>query len=482
MSGVVQANSVEEPSNASRPNPDLLSQPLTDSGNGERFVKLHGQDVRYCPEYKAWFVWDKKRWKRERNGRVHRMAKETARRLYVAALALPDSKKEERKRIESHARDSEGVREIKAMLECARNEIGISIPATDFDTDPWLLNCKNGTLDLQKGELRPHSRDDLITKLCAVRFDENATCPRFASFLKRIFNGNPDLIAYVGRIVGCALTGIVREKALFVCFGGGDNGKTTLLEVVRYVLGDYAGQIMIESLLHSGNSRQSAALADLADLRGKRFVTTSEAEQGSHLAEALVKQLTGMGQIKTCRKYENPVEFPPTFKIFMDSNYKPRVRGTDAAIWNRLKLIPFTVTIPKPEIDKDMLEKLKREGPGILRWAVEGCLEWQHCGLMEPLDVTESGHEWREESDPFQGFFEARCELGPTATCTATALWAAAQAYADTQGFELKQNPFVERLEQLGCVRSRTNSTRYWRGIKLKGVTPVTPNDGGFNK
>src|SRR5215467_3877580 len=130
MGGVVQSDSVEEPtSNASRLNPDLLSQPLTDSGNGERFVKLHGQDVRYCPEYKAWFVWDGKRWKRDSTGRAHRMAKETARRLYVAALAIPDSQEDERKRIEKHARSSEGAKEIKAMLECARNEIGMSIPA-----------------------------------------------------------------------------------------------------------------------------------------------------------------------------------------------------------------------------------------------------------------------------------------------------------------------------------------------------------------
>ena len=181
-----------------------------------------------------------------------------------------------------------------------------------------------------------------------------------------------------------------------------------------------------------------------------------------------MKQLTGMGQIKTCRKYENPVEFPPTFKIFMDSNYKPRVRGTDAAIWNRLKLVPFTVTIPKAEIDKELLEKLKREAPGILRWAVEGCLEWQRCGLMEPLEVMESGHEWREQSDPFEGFFESKCELNPNAKCLSKDLWAAAEKYAESEGFELKPSEFVERLEQLGCEARRTNSARYWHGIKLK--------------
>src|SRR5262249_27000081 len=153
MSGVVQANSVEKPSNASRPNPDLLSRPLTDSGNGERLVQLHGKDVRYCPEYKAWFSWDGKRWKRDGNGRVYLMAKEVARKLYTDALAIPDSK--EREKVEGHARRSENAKDIRATLECARNEKGISVSAIDFDTDPWLLNCENGTLDLRTGELRP---------------------------------------------------------------------------------------------------------------------------------------------------------------------------------------------------------------------------------------------------------------------------------------------------------------------------------------
>ena len=180
MSVVTQAQimTVEKDAYASAGNTDVLSQPLTDSGNGERFVKLHGQDVRYCPEYKAWFVWDGKRWKRDRNGRARLMAKETARRLYTDALAIPDSK--ERKEVESHARRSENAKDIRATLECARNEKGISVSANDFDIEPWLLNCKNGTLDLHKRELRPHSREDLITKMCSVRFDKNATCPRFA--------------------------------------------------------------------------------------------------------------------------------------------------------------------------------------------------------------------------------------------------------------------------------------------------------------
>jgi putative DNA primase/helicase len=399
------------------------------------------------------------------------MAKDTTRRLYHAALSLPESRKEERTRIERHARASEDVKNIKAMLECARNEQGITISANEFDTDPWLLNCNNGTLALHTGDLRPHRREDLITKMCPVRFDKKGTCPLFMNFLETIFKGDKDLLGYMQRVFGYALTGTVGEKALFCCYGDGNNGKTTKLEAFRYVMGDYAGQIMIESLLNDSAFHRSTALADLADLRGARFVTTSEADQGAYLAEAQIKQLTGTGQIKTCRKYENPVEFPPTFKIFMDSNYKLIVRGRDRAIWNRLKLIPFNVTIPSGDIDKNLLEKLKGEASGILRWAVEGCLEWQRTGLNEPPQVTGSVKEWHDDSDPFGDFFEIRCGFKADAMVASARLYAALEAHCEREGIHVKQNEFTEHLRRLGCQPDRTNTGRFWRGIRLKGDT-----------
>jgi putative DNA primase/helicase len=446
---------------------DLLPQPLTDSGNGERLVKQHGRNIRFCVELKSWFTWDDKRWKRDMNGRIHRMAKETARTLYMAALTITDQ--EARTRMEAFARASESAAKIRAMLECGRNEPNISVSANDFDRDPWSLNCQNGTLDLRSGELRQHSRTDLITKMCAVSYDPKAECPLFLRFLNEILNGNAELIAYVRRAVGYSLTGDVSEKALFCFVGDGNNGKTTLLEVLRYVLGDYAGQVMIESLLSNNMFHRSTALADLADLQGARLVTTSEADEGVSLAEATIKQLTGMGQMKTCRKYENPVTFSPDFKLFMDSNHKPTVRGTDAAIWNRLKLIPFIVTIAPDEIDKTLLGKLKREAKGILRWAVEGCLEWQSCGLMEPPQVTESVNGWKADSDPFAGFFETRCELKSTATVAASSLWDAFKRHAEAADVIASQRQFIDQLRRLGCEPGRTKDQRYWTGIHLRG-------------
>src|SRR5262245_38550720 len=198
MTTVVPAETMAEGDGQVRRNADLLTQPLTDSGNAERFVKLHGQDVRYCPEYKVWFVWDEKRWRRDTTGRVHRKAKETARRLYTAALSIGDDK--QRHSTEQFARLSESAKGLRAMLECARYEVNVPISPNDFDTDPLLFNCKNGTLDLRTGELRAHSRRDLTTKMCAVRYNETAKCPVFLRFLDTIFNQSGDLIAYVQRI------------------------------------------------------------------------------------------------------------------------------------------------------------------------------------------------------------------------------------------------------------------------------------------
>jgi putative DNA primase/helicase len=260
--------------------------------------------------------------------------------------------------------------------------------------------------------------------------------------------------------LGYALTDDVGEKALFCLVGRGNNGKATLLEAFRYVFGDYAGQIVIESLLQKTNNN-SVALADLADLKGKRFVSTSEAEQGAKLAEAQVKQLTGMGTYKACRKYENPIEFQPTWKIFMDSNFKPLVRGNDTAIWNRLKLISFHVEVKGREIDKGLLRKLKREAPGLLRWALQGCLDWQRDGLQEPVSVRESVASWRSDSDPFRGFFGKKCELGPHLSCLAAALLKAFRNFKKIELLAVSERDFALELKRLACTPGRKNKARF---------------------
>jgi putative DNA primase/helicase len=446
----------------------LLWHPQTDTGNAERLVAMFGDRIRFCSEWKKWLLWDGTRWKVDSLGEIRRHAKQTVRTFYAQAALITDSS--DRDAAEAHARKSESAAAIRAMLNCAESEVGVPVAASELDRDPWLLNCKNGTLDLRTGQLRQHRQTDLITKLCPVDFDPNAPCPVFERFLARIL---PGLTDYLQRVFGYALTGVVTEKACFCLFGDGNNGKTSLLELFRYILGDYSAQVMIDSLMTRRSGESNTSMADLADLRGARFVTTSETEEGQKLAEGKLKYLTGMSEIRTCRKYENPVSFSPTHKVFMDANYRPLVRGSDVAIWTRLKLVPCTVSIPASEIDKDLLNKLKAEAPGVLAWAVKGCLTWQQGGLVEPQAIQDSVATWKSEDDPYREFFEDECELGPAHSVPVADLWSKFSGWAAANGIKYPSRPkLYERLRFHGCTQERQRDpngrqVRCWKSVKV---------------
>jgi putative DNA primase/helicase len=457
--------------------PVLLHYPYTDIGNAERLVVTCANHIRFCPEWKKWLVWDGTRWKSDSMGVIRRYAKQVIRSFYTQAAAIADST--DREKAEGHARRSESAAAIRSMLSCAESEAAVTAAAANLDRDPWLLNCQNGTVDLSTGKLRPHSQADLITKFCPVEFNAFATCPEFEKFINRIL---PGLTDYLQRVLGYALTGEVSEKACFCLFGGGNNGKTTLLELFRYILGDYAAQVMIDSLM-TRSQESNASMADLADLRGARFVTTSETEEGQRLAEGKLKYLTGMSEIKTCRKYENPVTFVPTHKIFLDANHRPIVRGSDTAIWTRLKLIPFEVSIPKDEIDKDLLTKLKAEAPGVLAWAIRGCLAWQLDGLAEPQVVRDSIHSWQSEDDPYREFFEDECGFDPACSVSREDLWNGFSTWAKANGLkDPSRTKLHERLRLRGCSEFKPRNAagkqiRSWMGVRLTGAQPAGKSD-----
>ncbi len=451
--------------------PNLLKFPYTDTGNAERLIAMHGENIRFCSEWRIWLVWGGTRWKPDREGKIRRLAKVTIRTLYTQAATITD--KNDRDKAEAHARRSESANAIKAMLICAESETGVPVSASDLDRAANLLNCRSGTLDLTTGQLRPHSQQDLITKMCPVNFDPKATCPVFLKFLARIIGHIPGLIEYLQKVVGYTLTGSVRLKVLFCLFGEGNNGKTTFLELIRYMLGDYSAQVLIDSLMTKRNQESNTTLADLADLRGARFVTTSETEAGQRLAEGKLKYLTGMGEIKTCRKYENPFTFTPTHKIFMDANHRPVVRGSDPAIWNRLKLIPFTVSIPEDEIDVNLLSRLKSEASGVLTWAMGGWLAYQNDGLVEPESVRAAVDSWKTEDDPYREFFEDECEFGAAHTVPVTEIWQKFSSWAQDNGIRYPSRiRFQERLRRQGCSKAvlrddAGRQIRSWRGVKV---------------
>jgi putative DNA primase/helicase len=397
------------------------SRMCTDYGNAERLIDFHGDDLRYCYAFKSWLVWNGSRWVLDDGAEVMRRAKKTVRTIYTEAAVQENV--DLRKMFSQHAVRSESRPRLAAMIDLAQSEPGVAVQPDDLDADRWLLNVKNGTLDLRTGELREHSRAYLCTKLAPVEYDDKATCPEWMCFLLRIFDNDASILAFLRRAVGYSLTGMVNERAFFILYGTGANGKSTFLDVLRYVLGDYAANAEARSLMVKTSS--SAANEDIARLRGARFVTASESERGDELATANVKHLSGNDRRTARELYGHLFEYDPTDKWWLATNHKPRITDTAPAIWDRVKLIPFNVRIPEAEQDKKLADKLKAEAAGILHWAVEGCLDWQHAdgGLGAPKAVVDATKAYREESDMLTRFVSECCTEDVNASVTLKALY-----------------------------------------------------------
>jgi putative DNA primase/helicase len=442
--------------------PDLpQTEHLSDLENAARFAAEHRLDLRYLAKSRRWYVWDGTRWGEDDTAEVQRRAKETVRRLYEQVDGIFDSGQRERLR-RSAIRTQQASR-IASIIELAKSEPGIPITTEELDRDPWLLNVENGTIDLRTGKLRRHSRNDLITQVAPVRYDAAATCPTWSAFLVRIMGGNGDLIRYIQKAVGYGLTGDTREQCLFVAYGLGANGKSTLLTGVTGAVGEYAQHTPTETLLQKRNDNIPN---DLARLRGARFVTAVEAECNRKLAEALVKQMTGGDKITARFLHGEFFEFTPRFKLFLAVNHKPVIQGTDHAMWRRIRLIPFTVTIPEAEQDRTLPDKLSRERAGILRWAVEGCLAWQQEGLTPPNEVTQATKEYRAEMDTLQPFIDACCFIDPKIWTPAKLLHERYVEWCRRQGeTPMSKAEVGTRLAERGFTSDRTKSERIWRGL-----------------
>ena len=433
----------------------------TDLGNARRLVQAHGAHMRYCYLWGAWLTWDGKRWNRDDAGQVVRYAKSAVAGIYKEAgdKSTPDARTEIGKwAIKSEARDRLG-----AMIDLARSEEGIAVQPDQLDTDHALLNVANGTLNLRTGILQPHRPADLITKLTPIVYDATATCPLWDAFLWRIMDGRQELIDFLQRAVGYALTGDVSEQCLFYLYGKGANGKSTFLTTILAMLGkDYATQAAPE-LLTQGDRHPT----EIADLRGLRFVATVEIEDGARMAEGLVKQMTGGDVLKARFMRGDFFQFEPTHKLFLAANHKLLIKGTDHAMWRRIRLIPFTETITDAEKDVRLPEKLRAELPGILAWAVRGCAAWYAQGLNAPSDVTAATGDYRTEMDTLGRYLEECTVKTPGATVQAKPLYLDYQAWYKASGEKekdmLTMTAFGRALGDRGFTKAqdRTRITFY---------------------
>ena len=465
--------------NTNGANPEIASRRfhLTDVGNAKRLVRRHGNYFRYCYLWGKVLVWDGMRWKPDDTGEVYRKAKDTVASIYTEASSLAAEASNEED--EAHrakkaeiaeallkwAKQTEARTKIEAMVALAESEPGIPVTPDQLDTNPWLLNVLNGTINLWTGQLRDHRREDLITNLAPVEYDPIATCPTWEAFLCQIMAGNKNLIDFLQRAVGYALTGDVSEQVIFFLYGIGANGKSTLLNIFMSLLGDYAMKATSDLLMVK---KGEAHPTERADLFGRRFVAAIETEQGKRLAETFVKEATGGDPIRARRMREDFWQFDPTHKIFLATNHKPEIRGTDYAIWRRIRLIPFDVTIPDEEQDKKLSEKLRAEAPGILGWAVRGCLAWQRDGLGIPEEVKEATLNYRNEMDILANFLNDCCVIEPSAQAGATPLFKTYQKWCGRKDEDaITQKKFGTWLGDKGFSRTTMDGRKFWRGVGL---------------
>ncbi len=450
---------------------------LTDLGNAERFVDDHKRYIRYCYAWGRWLIFDGRRWATDDDGEVERKMKRTVRGIYAEAEMEADDAR--RRQINDHARRSEAKARQADALFLARSEL--SIRPEEMDTDPYLLNCANGTVDLKTGVRRDHDRLDYITKLAPVHYHVAAPAPVFDAFLTKILP-SLELRQFVQAVVGYAAIGANTEEILPIFHGSGANGKSTLANAVMEALGDYAQQAAPDLLM----AKHGAHPTELADLFGARFVAAVETDEGRRLNEGLVKQLTGRDKIKARRMREDFWQFDPTHTPILATNHKPEVRGTDHAIWRRLKLVPFDVQIPADEQDKKLSEKLREELPGVLAWIVRGALIYQRIGLPEAKQVSAATSGYRAEMDTLAAFFEDRCVVHPRTESPATPLYNAYKSWCDENGESGEsQRRFGARLRERGFesftyTAGPHRDRKGWRGIGLRDDRhDDDPGDGG---
>jgi putative DNA primase/helicase len=443
----------------------------TGMANGRRLAGMFFQELRWRPQLRVWFAWDGRRWAIDRQQRAEAMAKLAVDQLWQdVSKLLPDVSPAVAGAMLAHAKSSASKKGIHDMIDLAKSEPGIAILPEQFDSDPWLLNVNDGTVDLRTGVLRDHRRDDFMTKLAPhVFIDGGVVSPLFDKFLLRIFAGKTNLIEYVQRLFGMALVGQVYEHVLPILWGKhGANGKSVLCESVMFALGDYAAQAPPGLLIAAkGHDRHPTELADLA---GRRAVFCVETDEDRRLSEARVKQLTGGDRVRGRFMRKDFFEFPASYTIFIVSNHLPIIRGSDDAFWRRPRVVPFNVVIPIDERDTGLTDKLKLDAAAILAWAVRGCLEWKRVGLRDPVEVVEATNQFRRHMDVMADFIEECCVTGPQFVVRAGDLYSTYKTWCEQHGEnKLSGRAFGMHMSGREDEFERFKSSgRWYRGIGLK--------------
>lgn len=448
----------------------LLNAHRSDTGNAECLAHLFGDDLRYCHTREKWLIWAESRWVVDENGAAQRSMIAVVRARFRACSAIPDP--DQRKKAVVWAIGCENNGKIEAGMNVAGNLTAFSTTIEQYDGNPLIAACIGATLDLRAVVHRAVRRDDFITMRLGATYTPEATCARWIQFLEEIFASNDELISYIQRAIGYSLTGDTREQKLFLLHGGGNNGKSVFLDVLTALFGDYAGNASFETF---DANKRSESTNDLAALRGKRFVTVIETEDGKRLAEARVKSVTGQDPI-TCRfLYGEFFTYRPTYKIWLAMNHLPSIRGTDKGIWRRIQLVPFLQDFSGRE-DKTLSTTLHGELDGILQWALEGLRQWWIRGLDTPAIVTQATNKYRAESDQTGRWItDVMVQVSNVSVSIAQA-YQSYKAWCETNGeTAMSQSKLSRVLIEKGIDQAHVRNQRTWIGLGLRADEPDEP-------
>ena len=455
------------------------SMTLTDTGNARRLVQAYGDQIRYNVDNKRWMFYNGAFWQTDVFGNIKNYAEVVVEEMRQKAKTIEDE--EVRKAMAHNVKRALQSSGKTAMIKEAEHLKGMPVTNNDFDADPFLFNLKNGTLNLKTGKLSSHKKERMISRYSP--YDIASGKPeRWLRFLNEIFDGDDQVIRYVQRIMGYSMTGSAREQCMFMLIGDGSNGKSLLLDIMNEAFGSYSATSNVDILLEKRNS-SSGNLGDVARLQGVRHVVTDEAKLGDKLNESAIKTMTsGIGKIVARFLYGNEFEFTMLSKIFMASNYKPVIRGTDHGIWRRIKVIPFRVVIPDDKQDKDLKLKLIEEIPKILGWMLEGCLEWQRIGLGPPDSINDETQEYRSEMDVVQRWLKETCMLGPGYRTPSSELFRNFSNYVQAnKEFQLSHTMFGRNMAKKFPKRVYGGTT-YYLGLKLKEDNEYRHDPELYNK
>lgn len=435
---------------------------LSELGNADRFGWLYGDRVRHCPGLGGWLVFDGRRWVSDVSA-VERLAKKMVDGLYADVPYADD-----RDDLLKHISRSETARSIASMLRLAQSDERVAERAENFDSNPWLLNAANGTVDLRTGELRRHRAPDLLTKMTAAPYEPGASSALWERSLDQWMGGDADLVAFLRRMAGYSLTGSTAEEKLFVVLGPGGGGKSTFVEAIRNAVGDYARTADFETFLQNGGG---GIRNDIARLAGARFVTSIEVDDGRRLAEALVKSITGGDMVSARFLYREAIEYRPQFKLVLVANHAPRVDDQDTGMWRRIVRVPFEhpPKVRDPRV-KGALCDVEVSGVAVLAWAVAGCLEWQRSGLAVPASIEASTEEYRQSQDPLAEFLRDEVVFEDGASVTRDEMRRRYEQWGRTSGTRNLLSPknFAERLRNReGIADGKAHGDRVWRGVRL---------------